>query len=217
MKKKFNRYEDNLSFFSKTENINIELHWEMSGFYLSRPLRLDHVEKNLKTILLNKTEILTLSEEDLLIYLCIHGTKHGWEYLEQVFCVAELIRKNNINWNKVAETEIKWQCKRILGLGVYLSWKLLDAPVPGSIVNEIKKDRTIPVLAQEAIAFMFRKPLNQNKITNRFSSFHIRVRDSYTDKFKYFLRLIFCPTNKEWSNFPLPARLSFLHHFLRPC
>ncbi len=216
--KKFIKHEDNISFLDPTGKISVELHWELSGFYLSKPLSLRHVEKNLTRIPILNKKIPHLSSENLLIYLCIHGAKHGWEFLEQICCVAELIKNKEINWRIVNETALNWQSKRMLGIGLYLSWKVLDAPVPDSVVFEIKKDKKIPVLSQEVVVLLFENPLDNyhKSITNRFSSFHIRIRDNFSDKLKYFFRLIFSPTYKEWINFPLPAWLSFLHYFLRP-
>ena len=217
--RKFIRYEDNISFLNKSRNVSIELHWEMSGFYLSKPLRFNHVEKNFRKISINKTEISNLSEEHLLIFLCIHGAKHGWEHLEQVCCVAEIIRKKNINWGIVNQAILDWQCRRMVYLGLYLSWDLLMAPIPGLILDEIKKDKKIPVLANKVITSMFNKSSDHTDkdITNRFSSFHIEIRDKLSDKFKYIFRLIFCPTNEDWKEFPLPAGISFFHFVLRPC
>ena len=106
----------------------------------------------------------------------------------------------------------------MLYLGLYLSWQLLDAPIPDSIAKEIEKDKKIRILAQTVVIYMFNEPVTHSRrnITNRFSSFHIDIRDNLSDKIRYCFRLIFGPTSKEWLNFPLPASLSFLHYFLRP-
>jgi len=199
-------------------NICVELHWEMSGLYLSKPLIIEHVSRELKKILFTNREIPNLCSEHLLVYLCIHGAKHGWGNIEQVCCVAGVIKKN-LDWNLIEGLALKWKCQKMLKLGVFLSWKLLDVDVPDNILDQIKKDETISELAQEAVACMFKNITNSKakNITDRFSSFHIRIRDSLTDKFRYIFRLAFRPTDKEWFYYPVPASLSFLHFFLRPC
>ena len=74
------------------DNLVVELHWEMSGRYLSRPLDLAYLHGRLRTVSLLDSNVPSLSNEDQLLYLCIHGTRHMWSRLEWICCVAELIR-----------------------------------------------------------------------------------------------------------------------------
>ena len=215
-KQKYVKSEDHIA-FSKG-SICVELHWEMSGIYLARPLILEHVSQELGKILFVDREISNLCSEYLLVYLCVHGAKHGWENIEQVCCVAGIIKKN-LDWNLIETLALKWKCQKILKLGLYLSWKLLDTSLPDNVLDNIKKDETISGLAQEVVAVMFENITNSKvrDTTDRFSSFHIRIRDSFIDKLRYFFRLVFRPTDKEWLYFPVPGYLSFFHYFLRPC
>ncbi len=215
-KYKYVKSEDHIA-FSKG-NICVELHWEMSGIYLSKSLTLDHVSQELKKILFVNREISNLCSEHLLVYLCVHGAKHGWGNIEQVCCVAGIIKKN-LDWELIEKITLKWKCQKMLKIGLYLSWKLLYAPVPDNVLDKIKKDETISGLAQEVVACMF-KSITNSKVrdtTDRFSPFHIRIRDSFIDKLRYSFRLAFRPTDKEWLCFPVPGSFSFLHYFLRPC
>ena len=125
----------------------------------------------------------------------------------------------NIDWCLLQRLASKWRCKRMLGLGLYLSWKLLEAPVPGHALDPVMRDDKISGLAQEAFDGMFNEFINSRtvNISDRFSSYHIRVRDSFADRLRYALRMLFCPTEKEWMNFPVPAEFVFLHYVLRPC
>lgn len=215
-KHKYIKSEDHIA-FSKG-NICVELHWEMSGLYLSKPLILEHVSKELRKLLFVDTEILNFCSEHLLVYLCVHGAKHGWGNIEHVCCVAEIIKKNP-DWDLIEKLALKWKCQKMLKLGIYLSWKFLDTPVPHNVLDRIKNDETISRFAQEIVAGMFKNILNFKirDTTDRFSSFHISIRDSFIDKLRYLFRLIFRPTDKEWLYYPVPGYLSFLHYFLRPC
>jgi hypothetical protein len=215
-KYKYVKTEDNIS-FSKG-NIYVELHWEMSGIYLSKPLTLDHVSQELGKIFFVNREISNLCSEQLLVYLCVHGAKHGWGNIGQVCCVAGILKKN-LDWDRIEKFALNWKCQKMLKLGLYLSWTLLDAHVSDNVLNEIKKDDTISGLAQEVFACMFKNVTNfkVRDTTDRFTSFHVRIRDSFIDSLRYFFRLAFRPTDKEWLYFPVPGYLSFLHYFLRPC
>jgi hypothetical protein len=191
----------------------------MSGIYLSKPLMLEHMEKRLDTVVLNKQPILTLSSEDLLLYLCIHGAKHEWEQLELVCCIAELLKtKENLDWGYIEQFAHEWKCNNILWLGLYLSRTLLDAPVPEAVHAKIITEKNIMILAQKVLNDMFKDHLQLATTfnANRFSNFHLKIKDSSFDKIRYAFRLIFRPTKKEWVYYPIPASLSFLHFFLRP-
>ncbi len=211
------RSEDHMVFFNGS--MHVELHWKILGNYLHKPIMLENLRKGLRKVIINNREVPDLSSEHLLLYLCVHGANHGWEHLERVCSVAEVIKKKSINWEIVEKMASDWQCQKMFALGIYLSWKLLEAPIPENVLNEIKKDKNVSKLVEEVVAFMFSKFTNiteAKNITARFSSFHIRVRDSLLDKLRYVLRLALCPTIKEWQYFPVPASFTFLYYFLRP-
>ena len=211
---KYIKNEDNLAFYDFKKNLAIELHWEISGLYLSESVTLSELKDHIETGQLNKTEIACLSKEALLVYLCVHGAKHGWEHLEQLCCVAELIKANDrIDWNQVEYLSQQWQCKKMLFLGLYLAMRLLNAPLPENLCDAIEKDCSVPKLAGDVISCLFDE---DNADISRFSVFHLKVRDKITDKVRYGLRLLFRPTDKEWQHFPLPAAVSFLHYIFRP-
>lgn len=211
--------EDNVSFRSNASGVIVELHWELSGNYLSKPLIMESLSGSLRISLFHKKKILSLSDEYLLLYLCIHGAKHEWAFLELVCCVAELIRKSDrLNWRLVDDLAGDWRCRKILDLGVYLSWVLLGSSIPEMIQNRIKAKHDLSRLAQTVVSRMFQKEAGAQagEGKRRFSHFHLSVRDSWTDQWRYLLRLLFSPTKKEWESFSLPAHFLFLRYLLRP-
>ncbi|MCP4022458.1 MAG: nucleotidyltransferase family protein [Desulfobacteraceae bacterium] len=217
--RKYIIHEDNLSFAKDKGSIHIELHWEMSGWYLNRPLKLNDVEMAEKKIQIESQKITRLSPEYLLLYLCVHGAKHGWVYLEQLSCIAHIVLKHEINWEQLNGMAVKWRCKRILELGLFLIWDLFDVPVPASITDAFKHDKTMMHLAGTVIQNVSEYPFDRGKINklSRFSLFHVHIRDRFRDKLNYVFRLAFCPTKSDWLSFALPAQLFFLYYLLRPC
>ena len=221
-KSQFEKYvndEDHFVFYDFKNKITIELHWELSGLYLSNPITVSDLKEQIITGNINDIDIPCLSSEVLLVYLCIHGAKHGWCYLEQLCCVAELIKTDqNLDWRKIKNIASDWKCKNMLLLGMFLIKTLLKVNVPENICAT-KNNDIVARMSIEVIDNMFNKAHNSHKkgISDRFSLFHIRIRDSIIDKIRYSLRLIFRPTDKEWLYFPVPACISFVHYFLRPC
>ena len=62
--KKYIRSEDNMEFFSKAAGARVELHWELSGIYLSKPLLLEDIENRLTLVQLHKKQVFNLSSEE---------------------------------------------------------------------------------------------------------------------------------------------------------
>lgn len=84
----------------KTETrLRIELHWELTCRLFRQHVEFADLEPRLRQAPLAGRIINNLGAEDLLVFLCIHGTRHYWNQLDQVCCVAELIR---------AETDLDW-------------------------------------------------------------------------------------------------------------
>jgi hypothetical protein len=216
--KKYINDEDHFSFCEPQKKIVIELHWDMSGLYLSRPLTLSGLKKHITSGTLNNASIPCLSSEALLLYLCVHGAKHGWEHLEQICCITEILNQNpDLDWEKIIRLSSDWQCRNMLFLGLCLAGKIFKASLPDPIRLTIHNNETIVTIADRVIDHLFNpRPGQKKNLSDRFSSFHINIRDSYTDKIRYALRLLFRPTDKEWLYFPVPAYLSFVHYFLRP-
>ena len=214
--KKYISNEDHFSFYDSKNKITVELHWEISGLYLSNPLTLSKLRKHIIAGRVANTEIPYLSPEVLLVYLCIHGSKHGWEYLEQLCCVAELIKLNpDLDWEKIKKFSADWKCKRMVSLGLFLAAVLLKAPVPQAAYGLKSDVNIIKKLAAKVADNLFIKRKDKG-ISDRFSFFHIQIRDSFIDKTRYGFRLIFRPTDKEWLYYPVPSYLAFVHYALRP-
>ena len=210
--------EYGISYANNDARVNVDLHWNMIGKYSSFPFCLDNI-KAPETTTFEGKEIFHLSSEDLLLYLCLHGSKHCWTVLENICSVADLIRSNPaMDWMLVTKKAKKMHCERILFLGLFLAHDLFDISIPGHLLKKIEADSAIKKIADEIYEAIFHENdnLSGNSRNSDFSSFHMKVRDRLTEKARYGLFLTLKPTREDWRKFPLPASLSFLHYLLRP-
>ncbi len=214
---KFIANEDHIVCYGFQQGLNVKLHWELSGLYLNAPLTVEKLKNCITAISFNDREVPCLSVEALIVYFCVHGAKHRWHALEQIFTVAELIKANQaIEWHEIEALADAWQCKKMVFLGLYLASKLLKAPVPFTLFTRAET-YNVPKLVTKTIDDLLNRPVFRlPDAEDRFSYFHIRVRDSFFDKGRYLLRLLLRPTYKEWYQRILPAPLSCLHYFFRP-
>ncbi len=158
----------------------------------------------------------TLSAEDLLLALCIHGTKHLWERLAWVCDVAALINSHeSLDWHAVFARARDAHVERMLLLGLRLARGLAGAEFPEEVWLKVKEDEAAARLASEAAVRMFEGAEYVPAGFLRSVGFNLRARSRARERLRYF-RFILTPTDGDLAALALPARLSFVYYLLRP-
>ena len=215
---KYLEFENSFSFFSPQGGPSIDLHWEMSGRYLLKPLYIETFHDKLKQIDFMGQKVFSIPDDLLLIYLCIHANSHCWERLEWLSCFAEMAHRQNENHlSRTIGLAKEMGCRRMFHLGLYMSFVLLDMPLPDSLLSELLCDRGLVNAGKKIEKIIFSPKTHTHGDADwRFSPLHIQVRDTRFDGLKYAICLYTIPTIKEWLKYPLPSRLSFLYRLFRP-
>ncbi len=217
--RRYTKVEDDMAFFSGYGNALVELHWDLSGGYSSFPIHIETFQNRLHFYKIAGKMFPGLCREDLLVYLCVHGSKHCWERLEWIFSIAALVSSSSqLDWQRVFNLSKKLRCRQMLLLGLYMSNDFFHVPLPSSINKRVLKNTCLPHLAKEVYDSLFKERSTpvEPAVSSRFGTFHLKVRDNFPDKIRFFLRLALMPTKGDWREFPVPAVLSFLHYGLRP-
>ncbi|MCJ7603806.1 MAG: nucleotidyltransferase family protein [Desulfobulbaceae bacterium] len=213
--------EDNFSFMSEDGLVTVELHWELSGRYLPRPLDFEKLRPYLEAFSFKGAEMLTLCPEVLLVYLCVHGAKHKWDCLDLICCISELMKKHpQLDWELIFSFAAEIGAVRMVRVGLLLARDVLGTTVPRreSVIKLRDEDRQAERLAAEVAAGIFVDDGTDchSLASSRFAFWHLQCRDRWVDGCGYLLRLFLTPTVAEWQWLRLPAGLSFLYYFLRP-
>ena len=80
----------------------IDLHWTISGALLRFPRDPDGLWDRLEPVSLGGRQVFSLSAEDLLLFLCIHGCKHHWSRLAWLCDVGELLAAHGtLAWHRI--------------------------------------------------------------------------------------------------------------------
>ncbi len=213
----YSSVEDNLSFRSP-RGLLFEIHWELSGRYLRKPMDMDFVCRDLGSVKLANREVPIFSDENQFIYFCLHGTKHCWEQLDLVSCVAELLGKaKNIDWRYVFGTATEYRCKRMLFVGILLAEKLFSTAVPYGVRRGIILDESSVALSEEIYNKVYAASAENSKVTDpRFSLLRMNIRDSRIDLVLYILRLVFIPSKAEWQAVLFPSVIRWMYYIIRP-
>ncbi len=193
----------------------VELHWAFALPECPSPLRPDEVWMRLQAVHLGGRVVHTLGSEDLLLYLCAHGAKHGWARLEWICDVAQLARsESGLEWDAITARAYARGCERMVLLGLLLARDLLEAPVPEPLLARARADATVRSLARLVQSRLFTDTTAEDPWNARV--FQLRVLERWRDRVRFILRLTFTPSLGDWELVRLPAVLSFLYYLIRP-
>lgn len=209
------RTQCNLPFTRERKRMIVELHWTVSAPSFARPFEVDDFWSRLGDGKLETTNIKLPAKEDLLLALCIHGSKHLWERLAWICDIAGLIAVDKgLNWEALVRQARATGSERMLFLGLRLAADLLEARLPVEVETALNADATAGVLAKQVVRDLFTPALTPSGMSGYFF-FQLRARRRLRDKFSY-LRFTITPNEEDLVRLKLPAALSFLYYIVRP-
>lgn len=138
-----------LVLYRESDEMTVELHWHLKPRYFYFPLETDDVLNRTVTVQLQGRPVPSLGKEDLLLYLCAHGTKHLWERLEWlagVSAIAETFDRSN--WELFLERTKELSAERIVCLSLRLCHKLFEANYPEFVQTEVLSDGSIDKIVE---------------------------------------------------------------------
>ena len=208
--------KEQYSFYNDKNKILVEIHWQIVSRYYSISIDVDELLKRLQPISLPGREVMTFSPEDLLLILCIHGSKHLWERLGWVYDVANLIEVcKQMDWERVLEQTCQMQIERIVLLGLWLTKDLAGLELPEEIIRKIGRNSEIRKLAAKVYKRLFKDGQNSDGLLEE-HLFHLRLKEHLTDKARYCLELGVIPNMGDWQYVSLPDSLFPLYYLIRP-
>lgn len=195
------------SFFCDKRDIEVDLHWGITPIYFPVPFDFDGFWCNTHSISILGNAIPTLSQEDLLLILCIQIAKDSWErqqrieHLIKVCDIAELIRNHpSINWDEVIVQAKHLGILRIVYFGLSLSKKLMGTQIPDEICQQIQNDKTALPLASQVCNCLFSEddmsfaPAKNSiwdwKLRSRQLWFYMQIRECLRHKIIYLLEIL---------------------------
>ncbi|MCC6140670.1 MAG: nucleotidyltransferase family protein [Nitrospira sp.] len=207
-------------FIKKRSLFRVDLQWVMAhqhfSFQLDRPEFWAHRSR----MVLGTSTVHTLAPEELLILLCVHGSKHAWEQLKWVCDVAELLRSHpDLDWTKVFSQATAWRCLRLVHIGLALADWVLDAPIPESIRARYSDDVDVGMLSERMPASLLANPRN-GVSEEQAVAFYFLLKDTWWERWRFGLALCrdgssIVDAPPSW--FSRGRQLTQLSHLVRPC
>lgn len=207
----FRIYAGEYLFFHKDRDVAIEPHWALAPRTLAVDLDYEALWARTGAGHLGGADIIGWGPEDMLLIVCIHGSKEMWSRLQWVCDVAELLRaRPALDWEALTSRARQGGVLRMLDIGLLLAHEMLDAPLPMDVRARILADGKAVRLTARAEARMF-EPRQPDETIYEINSFRLLMRERAGDRRHYLLRTITTPRVQHFGIIGFPDALFFLY------
>ncbi|SPP66706.1 nucleotidyltransferase domain-containing protein [Nitrospira lenta] len=207
-------------FVKKRSLFRVDLQWIMAhqhfAFHMDRPEFWAHRSP----VMLGNSTVHALAPEELLILLCVHGSKHAWELLKWVCDVAEVLRSHpGLDWERIFSHAEAWRCQRLVYIGLALAQRVLDAPIPEAVRARYSADADIRMFSERMPASLLASPRNGIS-EEQAAAFYFMLKDTWWERWRF--GLVLCRDGASVvanppSWFSQGRGLARLSHLVRPC
>jgi len=205
------QYAHDLGLIHKQKGVHFEMHWSFLDEDYPMQVDLEDFWKETQEVKLNSYPVSTFSNENLIVYLSIHGSKHLWERIEWIKDIDLLIRKNDIDWEKVIDKTNGTGFEKMVYLGLFLNASLFNTPLPDLIQKEIAK---YPQMEQLS-TFIF-KSWATPKSTFQKTTAMLKLFPGIKEKTIYLHKVILKPSFNEYWYVDLPKGFYWGYYLVRP-
>jgi len=205
-----------MAFWHAEKEISVEAHWGLSPKYLPFSPDFERLRRRMVPSHPGGQTVMTLSPEDLLVYLCAHGAKHAWERLIWIADVGALIHgHSNLDWGGVHDLAVEQRCERVLSLGLRLARDVAGVALPARMEEFVRSDAESEKLAAKVTYRLFLDPDSSRGLGPQ-TLFIFKCQRRWADKIRSFARLMTTSSSADWISFPSLRRFPGLYPLLRP-
>jgi Uncharacterised nucleotidyltransferase len=193
----------------------VELHTEVASHLFASSVTAEDLWRNLIRVQLNNLEVNSLSAEDLLFSLSVHGSRHLWERLSWICDVAELINRYDLDWSSLMTRAAKTDCERMFYLGPFLAESFLETELPPEVKARLEHDSLLKSFARGIRERLFNGPEHVPATTGQIFRYNVGLRKSWRARARYLVYAL-RPTDGDVGAFSLPKPFNFAYYLIRP-
>jgi hypothetical protein len=192
----------------------LELQWALEPRFYAVEFDMEGMFGRAVKVTLAGRAVRTPSAEDLLLVLSVHAAKHVWGRLIWLCDIAQVLKRENLNWDLVQARAREFGIERILRVTLLLANRLLAVPIPGALETAVLEDSAARAIADE-IAAMLGAGVSYSVDQVSYFRLMMRVRERRVDRWRFLTRLTFTPGPGEWEAVRLPRVLYPLYRGVR--
>lgn len=202
-------------FHNRNDFTSIDLHWQLTPGYFQF---LDHDALFARSIRVNLSSgsVATLAPADMMIYLCVHGSLHGWRSLRMICDAAAMAQ--TLTAAELAAVVVEAErtgTRRMVLLGLALANQLLGLDLSEAIASSINDSPAIGRLVAEVRRVLFTR-IGHDPDFETGWMIPFRTIEGARKRITFWALRALSPTLQEWELMPLPRSLFPLYYALRP-
>jgi len=205
------KYAHDMGLIHKQKGIHFEMHWSFLDEDYPMQVDLEDFWKKTQTVKINGHDIPVFTNENLLYYLCIHGSKHLWERIEWIKDIDLMVRGCEIDWEKIVQTAKGSGFEKMLYLGLLLSASLFKTPLPKTVLEQIS---SFPELTD--IESFILESWQTEKSTFAKTAAMLKLFPGVKEQALYLHKIILKPSFNEYWYVDLPKGLYWMYYLVRP-
>lgn len=190
----------------------VELQWQITPSFYSIAFDMDSLFSRSVETDWEGQRIPVLSNEDLLMVLCVHAAKHEWSQIGMIRDIARLA-SFAVDWGWISRESGKLNIQRILMISLLLARNLLGSELPSTL----KSNRETAVCEKLACTLALKVAAGKQTNIESTSYFRsmMRVRERWRDRVRLAWRLAVTPNVGEWKSIEIPDALFSLYRGVR--
>jgi Uncharacterised nucleotidyltransferase len=201
--------------FDSAAGINLlELQWALQPRFYAVDFDMDGLFERAVTVSVADRSVKTPSPEDLLLILSVHAAKHVWGRLIWLCDIAQIIKRQNLDWDGIQSQSQELGIKRILHITLLLMHRFLATPVPAPIKDAVLADRAALGFS-ERIAASVAAGVTYEEEKLSYFRLMMRLRERPLDRLRFLARLTLTPGPGEWEAVRLPKSLFGFYRLVR--
>jgi hypothetical protein len=202
------------SFDSAVGRNVLELQWALQPRFFAVDFDMEGLFARAVNVTFAERQVRTPSSEDLLLVLSLHAAKHVWGRLIWLCDIAQILKREKLDWDWVQSRAREMGTERILHITLLLTERLLQTEIPLPIQSAVVADRSAGVLVDEIQDRIIRGiGYEEEKIS--YFRLMMRLRERRVNRLRFLTRLTFTPGPGEWETIRLPKILFPLYRVVR--
>ena len=193
----------------------VELHWLLNNRAFSRDVVEREWWENQQSVTIGGFAARTLGQENLLLYLCMHGGKHEWARLGWLSDLAHTLRAYpNVDWNEIWRRGRETGSTRMLAVGVGLVRALFS---DRSLTDSAFRNRPTDTKAEALVALLSARLRRGEQSDHPVDiGVQLQMRDRLRDRLRYTWHVVAAPHAADVGILKLPRRLHRAYYVMRP-
>jgi hypothetical protein len=196
-------------------DVSIDLQCRIAPRFLRAPA-FDELWQRRLVVHLPGGPVDALGDHDLVLALCLHGLRHGWERLQWVVDVALLAASiENDRWAAIRAEAERWGAGRAVALGLGIAERTAGLQLDGPAKAWVRSDGKAARRAARASAALF---VPMSRWRRAWTNFAMQwsSQDRPANRVAYLAAVVTTPSAADWVAWRLPRALSWAYTWLRP-